>query len=45
MAENEPEDVPKSVFLQISQNVKVMELNSVFSTNINIHIPVILSYV
>ena len=38
MAENRPKDVPKSVF-------KVLELNVVFSTNIKIHIPGILSNV
>ena len=35
----------KIIFLQISQKVKVLELNVLFSTNIIIHIPVILSYV
>ena len=34
MAENEPLDVPKSFFADISK-VKVLELNVVFSTNIN----------
>ena len=35
----------KISFLQISQKVKVLELNVVFSTNKNIHITVILSFV
>ena len=35
----------KVSFLQISQKVKVLELNVVLSTNINIYIPVILNYV